>query len=188
MASSTVNQDNIHIGRGDLYYGCTVPVTPPVPLQGGLPLSGYFIGGTLAPAALNYKVTTVDVRTQQSGVLAISVINTEDLELEFEIGELTFQNLQNLIIGAGLSPFGSPTISIGGQVAPVFNSLLLVTPKRDGSFQQVMIYNAYFPRDRMITFAREKESSIKITAVGIGVFTRARGDQLGFWNTNVISG
>ncbi len=188
MASSTVNQNNIHIGRGDIYLGCTVPGTPPVPLVAGVPQTGVFVGGTLGPAMINYKVTTVDVRTQQSGVLAISVVNTEDLECEFEIGELTFANIQAFFLGAGISPFGSPTASFGGQVAPVFQSLLIVAPKRDGSFHQFMIYNSYFPRDRQVTFAREKETAVKITGVGIGVFTRARGDQLGFWNTNVISG
>ncbi len=188
MASSTVNPDAIHVGRGDIYVGVPIPVTPPVALQNGIPLSGTFIGGTLEPASLNYKVTTVDVRTQQSGVLAISVVNTEDLELEFTIGEMTFNNLQSFILGSGISPFGSPTVSFGGQVIPNTTGLLMVVPTRTGYFMEIMIYQAYFPRDRVIAFAREKETMMKVTAVGFGQFNRARGDQLGFWNPLVVSG
>jgi len=188
MAIRTVNTNNIHIGAGFVYFGVTVPVTPPVPLTPeGTPSdgTGTFVGGTLEGANLIYRPTTVDVRTQQSGVLAVSVTNVEDMHIEFTIGELTFANLKQLILGGGTSPI-PPNVSLGGQIVPLTASVLLVAPRRNGAFIEVMIYQAYFPMDRTIMFARERESMMKVTARGLGQFTRARGDQLGFINTNVV--
>lgn len=179
---------NIHIGRGDIYIGVDVPTVPPVPLVGGVPTTGRFLGATIAPASFIYRPTTFDIMTQQDTSIQGYVITQEEARLEFEIGEITYETLRDIWIGA----FDQGSyVSLGGVVFPKIFSVLVLAPKRLGSgaaFIQAMIYAAVFAEDRSFPFARESWSNIRVVARAQGVPTRQQGDRLGFVHPNVVSG
>lgn len=187
---------NIHVGRGDIWVGVDLPIGgSPVPLVGGFPQTGRFFGATLAPANFIYRPTTFDILTQQDTSVQGYVITQEDLRLEFEIGEITYETLRDIWIGA-LDQGGF--ISLGGIVFPKVFSVLILAPKRLGSgtgvqpnlasFIEAMIYTAVFTEDRSFPFARENWSNIRVVARAQGVPTRQQGDRLGFIHPHVVSG
>ncbi len=183
---ATTNPIEIHVGRGDIWIGVTAPVTPPVPLVGGIPTTGRFIGSTLEAASFIYRPTTFDIRTQQDTGVVGYVITEEDVRLEFQIGELSYQNLRDLLIGA--LDQGS-FISLGSIIIPPTISVLLTAPKRSGgsAFIEAMIYNAVFSEDRAFPFARQSWTNVRIVGRAQVVPGRQQGDRLGFIHPNVIS-
>lgn len=179
---------NIHVGRGDVFISVTLPNSgSPVPLVGRVPQTGRFIGATLAPSNFIYRPTTFDIMTQQDTSVQGYVITQEDLRLEFEIGEITYENLRDIWIGG----FNQGSfVSVGGVVFPKTFSVLILAPKRLGggvAFIEAMIYDAVFAEDRQIAFARETNSNIRVVARGQGVPTRQQGDRLGFVHPHVVS-
>lgn len=183
---ATITPINIHVGRGDLWISVTVPSTPPVALTGGVPATGRFIGATVAPAQFMYQPRTFDIRTQQDTGIVGYVITEEDVRMEFEIGELVYENLRDFLIGA----FDRTTfVSFGSIVFPATFSVLLIAPKRTGSsaFIEVMLYAAVFAEDRTFPFARESWTNVRIVARGQSTLTRVQGDRYGFFHPNVIS-
>ncbi len=176
---------NIHVGRGDVYIDVDVPTTPPVPLVGqGVPATGRGIGATLDASNWIYRPTTFDIRTQQDTGVVGYVITEEDVRLEFVLGEITYQNLRDIMIGA--KDQGS-FITVGGNIVPVIKSVLIVAPKRDGSggFIEAMIYQAAFTEDRTFTFSRAGQMAVRVVARSQAVLTRAQGDRQGFVHQNV---
>jgi hypothetical protein len=187
MPPAVTQPINIHVGRGDLWIGVDVPLVPPVPLVGGIPATGRFIGATIAPANFIYRPTTFDIMTQQDTSVQGYVNTAEDLRLEFELGEITYENLRDAWLGAlDQGQF----ISLGGIVFPKTFSCLIIAPKRLGNgsaFIQAMIYSSVFTEDRQFPFARESWSNPRIVARGQGVPTRQQGDRLGFLHPHVVT-
>jgi hypothetical protein len=186
-----INPIDIHVGRGDIWIGVTPPATPPVPLVGGLPADGRFIGATLAPATFTYRTSTYDIKTQQDTGIVGYVITEEEPRLEFEIGEITYENLRDFLLGA----FGHGTyITFGSLVCPPTFSVLLIAPKRTtgclpgtGAFIEVMLYAAIFGEDRAFPFARESWTNAHIVARPLSTLTRQQGDRQGFFHPHVVS-
>lgn len=183
-----INPIDIHVGRGDIWIGVTPPSIPPVPLIGGLPADGRFIGATVAPANFVYRTSTYDIKTQQDTGIVGYVITEEEARLDFEIGELTYENLRDFMLGA----VGNATyVTFGSKVFPPTFSVMLLAPKRSGggsgAFIQVMLYAAIFAEDRTFPFARESWTNTKITARPLSQLTRSQGDRQGFFHPNVIS-
>ena len=184
-----INPQNIHVGRGDIWLGVALPPSGQVvPLdEFGQPKTGFNIGATIEGTNWIYRPTTLDIRTQQSPVLAGAVTTEEEMRLEFSVAEMTYVNFVNM--------FQTPKdqggfISLGGLIIPVLNSVLVVSPLRVGNqsggqlsnaYAQAMLYNAFFTEDRNVAFARQSITDVKVVARGLGVFTRVRGDQLGFF-------
>lgn len=176
---------NIHVGRGDIWLGVDIPPEGQVvPLnEFGEPATGRNIGATIEGTNWIYRPTTLDIRIQQSTVLAGAVTIEEEMRLEFGVGEMTFQNFQEMF----QTPKSQGTfISLGGLVVPATAAVLIVSPRRGGGFAEAMIYSAFFTEDRSIAFARQNITSIRVVARGLGVLTRTRGDQLGFFAPYVV--
>lgn len=187
---AAINAQDIHVGRGDIWIGVTPPNPPPVTLVGGLPADGRFIGATLAPAVFTYRTTTYDIKTQQDTGIVGYVITEEEPRLEFEIGEITFENLRDFMMGA----FGHGTyVTFGSLICPPTYSVLLIAPKRvgclpgAGAFIEVMLYAAVFAEDRAFPFARESWTNSKVVARPFSTSTRQQGDRQGFFHPNVVS-
>ena len=178
MPQPTVTPINIHVGRGDVYIGVSVPAEgSTVPLTNGAPADGRSIGATLAPCVFMYRPTTFDILTQQSTGIVGYVVTEEDVRMEFEIGELTYQNLKDMFV----TPKPQATfVSIGGLIVPVIQSALIVAPRRGGGFIEAMIYTAAFTEARDMSFNRAGAMSIKVVARAQALLTRSYGDQLGF--------
>lgn len=185
---------NIHVGGAQIWLGVDVPAVPPVPLVGGFPATGRFIGATLAPANFIYRPTIYDIMTQQSTAVVGTVITMEELRVEFEIGELTYETFRDMFIGG----FDQGSyISLGGIVFPKTTSVMVIAPKRMGSgtgvqpnqasFIQAMLYDAVFTEDRSFPFARESASNIRVVARAQSVTTRQQGDRLGFIHPHVTA-
>jgi hypothetical protein len=182
----TITPNNIHVGRGDIWIGVTPPAVPPVPLVGGVPADGRFIGATVAPANFTYRTATFDIKTQQDTGIVGYVITEEDPRLEFEVGELVYENLRDFMLGATAQ---GTYVTFGSNVFPPSFSVLLIAPKRTGAaaFVEVMLYAAVFGEDRVFPFARETWTNVKVVARPLATLTRAQGDRQGFIHPNVIS-
>lgn len=173
------NPDLIHVGRGDIWIDVPVPAEGSlVPLDSqGNPGSGINIGSTLGPALYRYNVTTVDIRTQQSTMVVGYVTNEEDVRMEFEVGELTYENLKRML----LTPKAlSGYVAMGGLIVPDTHSFMLVAPRRAGGFIEAMVYKAVAVENREFSFNRAGVMSIKTIVRGQAVTTRSLGDQGGF--------
>jgi len=172
---------NIHVGRGDIWLGVALPPEGQVvPInEYGEPATGRNIGATIEGTNWIYRPTTLDIRTQQSTVLAGAVTTEEEMRLEFSVGEMTYINFKDMF----QTPRDQGTfISLGGLVVPAENSILVVSPLRGGGFAAAMLYRGFFTEDRNVAFARAAITSIKVVGRGLGVFTRTRGDQLGYFS------
>lgn len=170
---------NIHVGRGDIWIGVSVPVTGlAVALDAnGAPADGRNIGATLAPANWAYRPTTFDIRTQQNTGIVGYVVTEEDLRVDFEVGELTYQNLKDMLV----TPRDQSTfVSVGGNIVPPLQSCLIVAPRRGGGYIEAMVYLAAFLEARELVFNRAGQISIKVAARAQAVTSRPLGDQLGF--------
>ncbi len=176
----------IHVGRGDIFIDVDVPATPPVPLVGGVPTTGRFVGATVAPANFIYRPTTFDIRTQQDTGIVGYVVTEEELRVEFEIGELTYDNIRDYLIGG--TPKGDH-ITLGGTIFPALHSVLIVVPKRigGGAFIQAMLYQSVFAEERSVPFARESWANVRIIARAQSLVTRALGDRQGFLFPHVVT-
>jgi len=172
------------VARGNLWLDCPVPATPPVPLVNGEPATGTSVGATMGPANVRYRPTALDIMIQQTTVIVDQVITAEDLRIEFTLGEITYDNLVNFFMGA--TPH-TTYVSLGGRLFPKEASVVLVSPRRDGTFFQAMLYRATFSEERDLAAAREAVMAPRVVARGLGVLTRAQGDQVGFIHTNVTS-
>lgn len=176
---------NIHVGRGDVWIGVDLPAEGAVvPLNpNGEPSTGRNIGATIDGANWIYRPTTLDIRIQQSTVLAGAVTTEEEMRLEFGVGEMTYQNFKDMF----QTPKDQGTfISLGGLIVPVTTSALIVSPRRGGGFMEAMLYSAFFTEDRSIAVARETITTTRVIARGLGVFSRSLGDQLGFFAPVVV--
>jgi len=180
---ATPQPELIHVGRGDLYIGVDVPTSGQVvPLIAGVPATGRFVGSTLAEAMWVYKPRSFDIRTQQSTGIQGYVVIEEELDLEFTFGEISFENLRDLMA----TPKNQDTfMSVGGLIVPNLKSCLIVAPRRAGGFIQAMLYQAFFSGDRAWTAAREKDSPVKVTARAQALADRPLGDQLGYIHPHV---
>lgn len=175
----------IHVGRGDVWIGVQLPPsgTPVVLLPGGVPsdglgnVSGRNVGSTLAESLWRYKPKTFDIRTQQTTGIVGYVVIEEELEIEFTFGEITFENLRDLM---GTPANQNDFVSVGGLIVPNTPSVLIVAPRRAGGFIQAMLYAAYFSGDKVLTASREKDSPFKIMARAQALANRPLGDQLGY--------
>jgi hypothetical protein len=166
------------MGRGDIFMGVTVPAPGSiVPLVNGIPQSGTFVGSTMGDAVWSFKPKHYTIKTQQATGPVGYVITDDEATLDFTFGEFTYRNLLNLMAPA-LDQI--TYVSVGGLIFPNIPSCLIVAPRRAGGYIQAMIYAAYFGGDRVLTFAREKDSPIKVTAMAQAVTTRPLGDQLGY--------
>lgn len=186
---------NIQVGKGEMFYNVTVPPTgSTVPLVGGVPTSGTFLGATLSECSFELDPKTLDIMSQQdTGPLDVVLIE-ERIKATFEIGEFTFQNLLSTYIGS----FSQGTfVSFGGIITTPKVALLIVSPFRGlvtpntgaGQYIEAMIYAPVFAGPRKIPFAREKETRIQVTAMGTSFLqSRPIGDRQGFIAHNVISG
>ena len=178
---------NIHVGVGNIWVGVTVPSAGNfVPLVSGDPTTGTFVGSTLEPATFSHKPKLFDIRTQQSTGVVGFVIVEDELTVEFTVGEITYTNLKNVILG--FKDQGT-FVSIGGTIIPVLQSLLIVAPKRSGGGANIeaMIYSAVIAEDKTFQFNREGHLAVKVTARSQADTTRSLGDQFGFIHPNVIS-
>jgi hypothetical protein len=170
---------NIHVGRGDVWIGVDVPDSgQPVPLDAnGAPSTGRNIGATLAPSNWIYRPTPFEIRTQQNTGIVGYVITEEDLRIDFEVGEVTYQNLKDMLV----TPRDQGTfVSVGGNIVPPLQSCLLVAPRRAGGYIEAMVYLAAFLEARELVFNRAGQISIRVAARGQAVTSRPYGDQLGF--------
>lgn len=179
-----INVQNIHIGRAEIFIGVAIPNTGAAVVlttdtfTGGAPSGGTYIGATLGPAQMTYKTATLDVRSEQDTGIVVAVVTQEELSMEFDLGELSYTNLKNVLL-----EFGDQTtfVSMGGKFAVQTASVLAVSPKRDGvTYVEAMIYQAFFPQDRVIPMSRAGETKIKVVAQGLSQTYRTRGDRLGF--------
>ncbi len=173
----------IHVGRGDVYIGTVLPPSGQViPLLAGVPSdgngnpSGRFIGSTLAESMWRYKPKSFDISSQQTTGKVGYVIIEEELEIEMTFGEFTFENFRDLM--------GTPSnqdnfITVGGLIVPNTPSVVIVAPRRAGGFIEAVVYAGYMSGDKTFTFAREKDSPVKITVRGQALGNRPLGDQLG---------
>ncbi len=179
MAGTPIQPRNIHVGRGDIWLGVDVPDEGnKVPLDlSGRPSTGRNIGATVGPAIFRYNTTTVDIETQQTTMMVGFVTNTEDLRIEFEVGEITFLNLRSLLLAP--KPQGD-FIAMGGIIVPQVNSFMVVAPRRGGGFIEAMIYEAVAVESREFTFDRAGVMKVKTVVRGQAVVTRTPGDQGGF--------
>lgn len=175
----------IHVGRGDIWIGVAVPNSgSQVPIDSnGAPATGRNIGATLAPCNWNYRPTSFDIRTQQNTAIVGYIITEEDLRVEFEVGELTYQNLKDMLV----TPRDESTfVSVGGLIVPPLKSCLVVAPRRGGGYIEAMVYSAAFLEARELTFNRAGQLSIRVAARGQGITSRPYGDQLGFIHPAVV--
>ena len=131
-----INPQLIHVGRGDVYIGVTIPVTPPVTLVNGVPATGRFVGSTMDACQMIYRPTVYDIMTQQSTVMVGNVITQEDLRIEFSVGELSYEALRDFVIGA---QDRGDFISVGGNIVPPVLSCLVVAPRRAGGYIEAMV-------------------------------------------------
>lgn len=176
---------NIHVGRGDVWIGCTVPNSGSVvPLDSnGAPATGRNIGATLAPANWMYRPTTFDIRTQQNTGIVGYVVTEEDLRIDFEVGELTYLNLKDMLV----TPRDQGTfVSVGNIIVPPLQSCLIVAPRRAGGYIEAMVYLAAFLEARELVFNRAGQISIKVAARAQAVTSRPDGDQLGLLAPAVV--
>jgi hypothetical protein len=182
MASIPTQPQLIHVGRGDVYIGCDIPLDPPVPMNNGIPTTGRFVGATMADAVWTYKPKSFDIKTQQSTGIVGYVVTDEELDLEFTFGQIEYRNLLDLMA----TPLDQQTfVSVGGRIFPTTQSCLIVAPRRAGGFIQAFMYAAFFAMDRAFTFSREKDSPIKVTARALAIGTRLLGDQLGYIHPHI---
>jgi hypothetical protein len=178
--SIPVNPLNIHVGRGDVWIGVTVPAQgATVPLNGdGQPADGRMVGATLAGANWIYNPSPYKIRTQQSTMISGFVTIDEEVKMEFTIGEITYQNIKDMFS----SPRDHTTfVSVGGLLVPDIKSCLIVAPRRGGGFIEAMVYQAAFYGERNMSFQRERDMPVKVMAEGQADFTRALGDQGGYF-------
>lgn len=176
---------NIHVGRGDVWIGCTVPNSGAiVPVSAsGAPADGRNIGATLAPANWIYRPTAFEIKTQQNTGIVGYVITDEDLRIDFEVGEVTYQNLKDMLV----TPRDEGTfVSVGGNIVPPLQSCLIVAPRRAGGYIEAMVYLSAFLEARELVFNRAGQISIKVAARAQAVTTRPLGDQLGFLAPAVV--
>jgi hypothetical protein len=179
-----INPLLIHVGRGELYIGVTIPATPPVALTNGQPADGRYLGSTLDQCNMIYRPTTFDIRTQQSTTVVGYVITEEELRIEFGIGELTYENLRDTVMGARDN---SGFITLGGNIVPATQSALIVAPRRAGGYIEAMVYLGVFAEDRTFGFLRQSWMNPRVVIRAQGILTRVQGDQLGFFHPNVSS-
>lgn len=178
--SIPVNPLNIHVGRGDVWIGVTIPTQgTTVSLNSdGQPADGRMVGATLAGANWMYVPNPFRIKTQQSTMTSGFVTIEEEVKMEFTIGEITYQNVKDMFS----SPKDQTTfVSVGGLIVPVIQSCLIVAPRRGGGFIEAMVYQAAFYGERTMGFFREKDMPVKVMAEGQADFTRALGDQGGFF-------
>lgn len=176
----------IHVGRGDIFINvpppAVIPVAaPPVVLNpdGSPTTGGRYIGSTLGPARMIWRPRTFDIRSQQATSIVGYVITEDELNLEFEVGEIAYENLRDTIMGM-LDQGGA--VSMGGIIFPRVLSCLVVAPRRAGGFMQGMIYQGVMGEDRTFEFNRAGQLSLRVVFRGQGITTRNLGDQLGyFW-------
>lgn len=175
-----VNPLNIHVGRGDIWIGVTVPQQGfTVELNGdGQPATGRMIGATLAGANWIYNPNPFRIRTQQSTMISGFVTIDEDIKMEFTVGEITYLNLRDMFASARDQV---TYVSVGGLIVPHIQSCLLVAPRRGGGFIEAMVYQAAFYGERNMNFRREGDMPIRVIAEGQADFTRVVGDQGGFF-------
>lgn len=176
---------DIHVGLGEIYIGVDVPATPPVTLAGGVPGSGRFIGGTLSPCKFNMRPKELRIMTQQDTGPVDVVLIEEEITVEFEVAEFTFQNLKDCLLGA---KDGGTFVTFGGRTVVPKLSVLLVSPFRNkpNIYIETMIYAGVFGGQPVIEFARERETRINVTVTSTS-FLQARdlGDRMGFIHPNV---
>lgn len=168
---------NIQVARGNIWLGVTVPATPPVPLINGEPATGTSVGATMGPASVRYRPTALDIIIQQTTVIVDQVITAEDLRIEFTLGEMTYNNLVRFFMGAtGVTTY----VTLGGRLFPAEASVLLVSPRRNGTYFQAMLYRATFSEERELAAAREAVMAPRVISRGLGDLSRTEGDQVGF--------
>jgi hypothetical protein len=171
---------NIHVGRGDIWIGVSVPAQgSTVALNAdGQPADGRMVGATLAGANWIYNPNPYKIRTQQSTMISGFVTIDEEVKIEFTVGEITYQNIKDMFS----SPKDQTTfVSVGGLIVPVIQSCLIVAPRRGGGFIEAMVYQAAFYGERNMAFQREAHMPVRVIAEGQADFTRALGDQGGFF-------
>lgn len=179
-----VTPENIQVARGDLWLDVDVPTSGAVPLVNGEPASGTSVGATMGPANVRYRPTALDIMIQQTTVIVDQVITAEDLRIEFTLGEITYDNLVNFFMG---STGNGDYITLGGRTFPKEASVLLVSPRRDGTYFQAMLYRATFSEERDLAAAREAVMAPRVIARGLGVLSRPIGDQVGYVHPAVTS-
>jgi hypothetical protein len=186
------NQQNIHVGRADIWFGGAPPVSgATVPMTGGQPttqapsVNGWnYVGLTLGGANFIYHPTVFEIMTEQTTAPVGAVTTQEEMRIEFGLAEVGYTQLKQLVTGAQDQ---GTFISLGGKTFPVTTALLLIAPRRYGGFIQMCLYNAVMTDDRNFNVARAAAMNPKIVAKGLADPSRNNGDQVGYINTYVVS-
>jgi len=175
-----IQPELIHVGRADLWVDVDVPVFPAiVPIPGGVPATGDYVGATMDATIVNYNPSIFDIITQQTTGVVGTIITAEELSMQISLGELTYQHLKRFLLGAA---DGTTFIHIGGITIPTPTSVLLVAPRRAGGFITVFLYSAVFIDNRQFSFNRAGNLVHQVRARSQMDIARPLGAQLGYFN------
>jgi hypothetical protein len=194
--------NKVHIGMGRIFLDVTAPATGVSPTPGptptpidsdGAPTSGTEVGYTNGPSTFTYKQTKQEVDAEQS-LNPIAVFTTnEEVMLEFNAMEHTYNTLKVAFDNVGsLSNSTRDFFWAGDSVglADVLTRCVVLTSRVRGAsskFEVVTIYKAYNVEGVVIPYGKTSVAMYKVTLKGLVDPNRAVGDRLCQWYREVTA-
>lgn len=188
---------NIHIGRGEVWFGGTPPA-------GGIDLTdptssavnymetaftgphsgGTYGGATVAPATIVYKPTYYAVSVEQT-LADVAVIPTaEETTVDLSLAELSAANIHTAWTQSTQKNQVSGTtyqaVFVGGKTALPSNPMVAIfSPRRTGvGYYIATVYETYSMDGAPFTFDRRKETFLKVMLRSLAAVDRPIGDQI----------
>ena len=161
---TTVKEDTILLGSGDLYLGKVDPNATETEIQAALVNVGAISGG----ATITYKTKFQDVKSANRGTL-MSFLTDE--EVTFKSGVLTWnlENISKLYPAKFTSDTTKKRVGIGGIKNVPINYLRFVHTKPNGKRLTVNIFKAQAQDGFDITFDSEKETVLDVEFKALAV-------------------
>lgn len=182
----------IQIGMARIWTGVTQPVTglPPTMLTidaDGAPLTGDEVGYTTGPSTFLYKQTKTPISVEQSLNPVDVYVTSEECNLQFEAMERTYTTLKLAFDNVANVTDVSKDLFYGGDatgLSSVFTTCVALTSRRrlaPTKFEVLVIYKAYSVEGIALGYTRTKESTYKVTMMGLIDTARNVGDRLFQW-------
>ena len=186
------NPSAIQIGPARIWTGVTPPAsgTPPTLLGldgNGAPTSGTEVGYTTGPAVFTYKQAKTPIGAEQSLNPVDVYVTTEESSLVFEAMERTYKTLQLAFDNVATVSDANKDLFYGGDatsLSSVYTTCVALTSRRRGGgtgFEVIVLYKAYSVDGIQLAYTRTKESTYKVTMLGLVDTGRDVGDRLFQW-------
>lgn len=152
-------------------------------------IEGRYMGQTHGGLDMDHEVETSDIESDQSLVPLRTIKVGETYSLAVPLGEVTLENIRDVWgIAAAIEELGTGRrrLTFGGDTAVPEKEVMVILPGASGKKFAIIFYRCAIVAPGTMSFNRDDQVDLPLTAKVLADTSRTAGDQVGRWEEYTV--